>query len=364
MHASHGLRDVPADPSAPLTTPGAGHIPPVWQQPIAPALYELALSPSQRALFAASAGGLGPSAPPSKLFRLAPDTLAVQHIIDLPFAGFGLALDDAAGRLYVGHTMDAAVSVVDIATNTVSGTLRLEEKVWKDGKEVYPHHLRKLLVDPVNTRLYVPGLSFEDSVLFVIDTHTFTLQARLDDLGFLPSGLALDEEGRRLFVSNMEGRVLNVDTNALAVSHRLETGADQPLNLAFDSATRRLFMTDQGVEMMRGFQAQFVPGFASRHPGNRVLVLHADDGRQLASLPTGEGPVSVLFDSVHRRLWASNRAAGTVTAYDSDTYALLDTITLGDHPNSLTLDPRDGTVFASVKRAEQGVMERIARISF
>ena len=80
---------------------------------LAQGLYELVNSPRQGALFAASAGGFGENAAPSRILRLDPETLAVQAEIPLDRKGFGLAIDDAAGRLYVGAGLDAAVIVID-----------------------------------------------------------------------------------------------------------------------------------------------------------------------------------------------------------------------------------------------------------
>lgn len=54
----------------------------------------------------ASAGGRGEGAAPSKILRLHPETLAVQAEIPLERKGFGIALDDAGNRLYVGNTND------------------------------------------------------------------------------------------------------------------------------------------------------------------------------------------------------------------------------------------------------------------
>ncbi|REM97185.1 YncE family protein, partial [Mycobacterium tuberculosis] len=142
----------------------------VQRKAIAQGLYELAFSPKQNAVFVASSGGFGDAAGPSQVLRLNPETLAVETAIPLERKAFGVVLDDANNRLYVGNTVDTSVTVVDTATNKSVGIVQLmEKKVGKDGKAAYTHDLRELVVDGANNRLYVTGHSGEGSVLFVVD---------------------------------------------------------------------------------------------------------------------------------------------------------------------------------------------------
>lgn len=134
----------------------------VSRQVLATALYELAYSARQDAVFVASAGGFGPDAPASGVLRLDPGTLAVQAKIVLERKGFGIALDDAANRLYVGNALDASITVIDTAANKVVGVVQLAQKArttGQDGKEVerYPHNFRELVLDRAGQRLYAPG---------------------------------------------------------------------------------------------------------------------------------------------------------------------------------------------------------------
>ncbi|WP_419880060.1 YncE family protein, partial [Hydrogenophaga borbori] len=142
---------------------------------------------------------------------------------------------------------------------------------------------------------------------------------------------------------------------------------EQPLNIAFDPRSNRLFITDQGLESVRTYQAKSIPGFQSRHPGNRVLVLDAQTGRQLHSIPTAAGPMGILLDSARQRLYVTEREAGVVGVYDSNSYAPLQTVSLPTHPNSLALDPRGNVVYVSIKNGKvdpKGSPEGVARLAF
>lgn len=107
----------------------------VQRQAVAKGLYELAYSPKQNAVFVASSGGFGDDAGPAQVLRLNPATLAVETRIPLERKAFGVVLDDAHNRLYVGNTVDLSVTVVDTAQNKAVGTIQLmEKKTGKDGK--------------------------------------------------------------------------------------------------------------------------------------------------------------------------------------------------------------------------------------
>jgi len=344
----------------------------VTRTELAPALYELAYSRRQNAVFVISSGGWGDEAPPSYVFKLDPVTLAVQAQVELPLRGFGTILDDATDTLYIG-TQDAALIAFDTARLEVRGNLQLStEKVTDErgGGERYAYNLRELLLDAAHHRLYVPGLAFAGSVLFVVDTNAFTLEKTIPGLGAVATGVALDAEQGRVFVADFTGNISTIDTGTLEIVNRFDSGADQPLNLALDVPGKRLFATDQGMQMVTGMQQQLIPGFQSRGPGHRVIVRHPDDGAVLGEFATGEGPIAILPDWTRQRLYVTNREAGTVSVFDSRDYSLLDTIELPVHPNSLALDADNDVLYLSIKNPmpvgpeDMLKPESVARIEF
>ena len=304
--------------------PAASATAAVQRQAVAKGLYELAYSPKQNAVFVASSGGFGDDAGPAQVLRLNPATLAVETRIPLERKAFGVVLDDAHNRLYVGNTVDLSVTVVDTAQNKAVGTIQLmEKKAGKDGKAAYTHDLRELVVDSAANRLYVTGHSSQpdvSSVLFVIDTNTLKVINTIDGLGNAKApGLALDAANKRVYTSNLLAELVVVGTDSNKVVAQYKIAAEQPMNIALDPAGKRLFVTDQGSEMLRGYQAKS-SGLVSRHPGQRVLVLDRSTGKELASIPTDAGPLGILLDAPRKRLYVTNREAGTVTAYNSDSY--------------------------------------------
>jgi YVTN family beta-propeller protein len=341
----------------------------VQRAELAPALYEIAYSAGQNAVFVASAGGFGEGAAPSKVLRLDPRTLAVQAEIALPHKGFGVTLDDANGRLYVGHSLDAAISAIDIAANRVVGTVRLAEKVrGEDGKEAYPYSLRELQLDAAGEKVFAPGLGLKDSVLYAVDARAMKLEKAITGIGPGATGIAMDTGKGRIFVSTLVGRLFIVDARTPAVVSDVEAGgAEQPLNLAFDAAGNRLLAVDQGLDSMPAFQARMAPGFTSKTPGNRVVALNPETGALLQQAPTGKGPVTLKLDAGRKRLYVTNREEGSVTVLDTASYTTMATVPMATHPNSLALDERNNVLYVTVKNARgatRGANESVARIAF
>jgi DNA-binding beta-propeller fold protein YncE len=338
------------------------------RQNLAPHLYEVEYSAAQKAVFVVSAGGFTPEAPQSRVFRLDPATLAVQAEITLPHKGFGLALDDAAGRLYVGHALDASVSAIDISANRVLATLRLAEMVQKpDGKQEAPYGLRRLAIDPARGRLYLPGLSLKDGVLYTVDTRKMALEKIVTGIGPGASGIALEPSGQRVFISTLGGQLVTVDGDQLAVTRQVAAGgAEQPLKLAWDPAGNRLLAIDQGLEGIRRMQEKNIPGFASSNPGNRVVALEPETGRLLAEAPVAAGPVALLPDAAKGQLYVASRGGGALTVLALDSLAKRGELPLPAHPNSLAIDPASSALFATVKvepKAGSLEPEAVARIA-
>ncbi|RDD70420.1 YncE family protein [Paracoccus versutus] len=333
---------------------------------LAQGLYELVHSPRQGALFAASAGGFGENAAPSRILRLDPETLAVQAEIPLDRKGFGLAIDDAAGRLYVGAGLDAAVIVIDTADNKVVGTIQLAEKIKDEkGEDAYPHHFRELALDPQNHRLYAPGLHPTGSSLYVVDTEAMKVEKVVPGFGYNATGIAIDPAAGRVHVSNLQGQLFAVDTGTLEIVSTVETGADQLLNLALDAEGGRLFATDQGHPRVTKYRAEALPDYQPRGKGNQVFVFSTRDGSEIRRMASGEGPVALRFDGEHRRLYVTNRAEGSISVFDTDSYDLLEKLETGAHPNSLAFDAGQNALFATVKSAEgapKNSDESVARI--
>ncbi|XJB16608.1 YncE family protein (plasmid) [Escherichia coli] len=179
---------------------------------------ELVFSDAQQALFVSAPDWEDETQ--SRVLRINPQTLSVEAEIALPVKGFGVALDDKRGLLYLTQGFNGSVAVVDICKNRLIATIPLMEEVVFEQRyqqegisgarlaflmrelarfgvsEGYPWKLRELVFDPVTERLFLPGLGLGiDSVLFVIDTRERRLEKVLPGFRYNVVGITLDRQG-------------------------------------------------------------------------------------------------------------------------------------------------------------------------
>lgn len=369
----------------------------ILQRPIADDVVELAFSRRQNAVFVSAPDWKDETR--SAVLRLDPDTLEVQASIPLTGKGFGVALDDAADRLFLTQGFNGAISVVDTAGNRLIKQIPLMEKVnfaqaYADAglsrkrtdflldalkgfkiTEDYPYKLREMVLDREHGRLFAPGLGLGlDSVLFVVDTRTLTLEKIIPGFGYNAVGIALDEARGRVFVANMQGQLIEVDARTLKISRIHEIEADQLLNLEYDAKGNRLFGVDQGVDRDNWRNNHLEREYRHRSEGHRVFALDADSGKVIANLPTEEVPIGLRFDPSLQRLYVTNRGGvrvdegkGALTIYDMTDYRQLQAIDMPPHPNSLVLRDDGKVLYVTLKndnnRRKAGGQEQVVRIT-
>lgn len=342
----------------------------IQQQELPTGVYELAWSERQNAVFVASAGDRRDKSSPASVLRLDAQTLDVQAVIPMQRKAFGMALDDASNRLYVGNTYDASVTVVDTLTNTIVGLVELMDKVPNDKGELRTTHvIREITLEPQTHRMYLMAQSWSlDNVLYVVDTRSLKITHKLGGFGTAKvPGVALDSARKRLFVTSMAGELITVDTQKMAITGRVKTRGEQLLGLRYNPASNQLIATDHGYATLRDWQEQHIAGFKSSNPGNELVVFDADTGRELQSVAAPAGPLAILLDEQGKRLFVTNRAAGQLTVYHSDSYALLQTIELPPMPNSLAFDRARNVLYVSIKNrpdAAKDAPEKLVRIAF
>jgi YVTN family beta-propeller protein len=101
---------------------------------------------------------------------------------------------------------------------------------------------------------------------------------------------------------------------------------DSPSGLAIDTAGHRLFAVCDG---------------------NKMAVLDAASGKQLASPTIGDGPDAARYDPAHKLAFSSNGGSGTLTIIDAskDNYPVLQTVTTQPGARTMTLDEQTGRLF-------------------
>lgn len=363
---------------------------------VAPAVVELAWSAKQNAVFVSSPDWKDEKK--STVLRLNPQTLETQATISIDVKGFGVALDDENNLLYLTEGFNGSVGIVDTDTNRSLGSIKLQEQVniesaWRKAgmagehldfmlselkrfkiSEGYLYKVREARFDAQTGRLFLPGLGYGvDSVLYVVNTRTGKLEKTLPGFGFYAVGIAIDEKGRRVFVSNMQGQLMTVNADTLEIAGKHEIQADQLLNLVYDRKNDRILGVDQGIDRDKYRNYHLKETYTRRSSGHRLFALNAQDGKLLASIETKEVPISLLLDEDSERIYVTNRGgirvekgAGSLSVFESKTLAHLQTLPLLPHPNSLALDSKAHALFVTVKNdgaaAKANTEESVVRI--
>jgi len=318
----------------------------VERKPVNKGAYELVYD-SPQALYVAMSGSRKFDKG-GALYRLDPATLNITQTIKNELKPFGLAMNKKTGTLFLGNTINSAITAVDAKSGEVKGSLVLDKRPRTETER--PLAPRELVVDESTNTVYMGGLG-DQSVVWVIDGATLQLRKTIEGLGKYATGLALDSAASRLYVTNADNEVITIDTKTDTVISRVKLEADADhfyLNIALDPATHRAFITD------------------SKSP--QLLVVNTENGKVLQKV---EVPVSlaVLFNPVRHEIYVTHREAGKVSVIDGKTYKMLHSIDTPVHPNSLALSDDGQSLFVSVKQAsskkqEASAPDDVVRITF
>ena len=317
------------------------------RKPVGKGAYEMALTGEPAALYVATSqsrkldkGGI--------VYRLDPATLAVNQVIHNNLKPFGVAVNHATGTLFLGNTVNSAVTAVDVKTGEVKKTLVLDAR--KRTEDFRPFAPRELVVNEATDTVYVGGLG-KSSVLWVVDGKDLTLRATIEGLGKSATGLAIDAKASRIYMTNADNEFIVIDTTTNKVISRTKLDQDGEhfyLNVALDTANHRAFITD------------------SKSP--QLLVVDTETSKVMKKIDL---PVSlaVLYNEKRNEVYVTHRAAGKVSVIDAKNLSVMETIDTPTHPNSMALSADGQTLFVSVKQAgsrekEPTSPDEVIRISF
>jgi YVTN family beta-propeller protein len=206
----------------------------------------------------------------------------------------------AAGlRAVVNTAGDATLSILDLEAERVVARIPV-------GTE--PH---ENAVSPDGRFAYVTNQG-ENSVS-VVD-----LAARREvhraAIGNLPHGIALHPGGRRLYVTSLPGSVLVVDTEALRVVEEIAVSAIDATTNRIVATIPGLSRYPEALAVQPDGRALWVAG----RLGNAINVVDLERHEVVATIPTGAGsqPLRLAFTPDGRRAWVSAVGPKEVQEYD------------------------------------------------
>jgi YVTN family beta-propeller protein len=207
-------------------------------------------------------------------------------------------------------------------------------------------------------RLYV-SLPLVNEVA-VVDTATWKVVTNVD-AGYRPTRLALQADGRYLWVGNdaddaAQGGVTVIDTHRLTVAAKLQTGAGRH-EIALGGDDRFAFVTNQDdgtlsvidtqrLQKVKDIPAGKSPVALAVSPLSQAvyvvseadgLITIIDGGRHevLKRLEADAGLRAVGFAPGGRWGFAVNRRAGVVNVFDASDNRLLETVPTGKAPDQI-----------------------------
>lgn len=296
-------------------------------QAVGKGVYELAVSPKDNALFVATAQNS--SGDGGTVFRLDPATLAVQQSINTELKSFGAAINPQTNVLYIGNTVNGSVTAIDASSGKVLNTLVLDSR--KRSETVRPLQPRQVAVDAKTNRVYITGLG-PQSVVWVVDGSTLKLVSTIPNTGKMGTGLAVDSDAQKVYVTNGDGELVTINARTNAIEKKRKIDGDKEhffLNIALDTRGQRAFLTDSK-------QAQ-------------VLVVDLRNQQVIQRIDVPES-LAVLFNGDRDELYVTHRKAGEVSIIDASSYKVKRTVKTPALPNSLALSADGKVLYVSVKQ--------------
>src|SRR6202022_4106139 len=140
-------------------------------------------------------------------------------------------------------------------------------------------------------------------------------------VGGKPEFAAGDDKGRVFVNVEDKSQLLEIDAQKLSVLHRWPlAGCKEPSGLAFDPKNGRLF---------------------SACGNNKMMVVNADTGAVVTTLPIGEAPAGGGFDPDSQLVFSSNGESGDLTVIHQDSadkYTILENVPTRKYARTMTVD--------------------------
>lgn len=227
----------------------------------------------------------------------------------------GVAVSPDGRKAYVANRTEGSVSMVNIATNTVSITSPFFLPV------------QAIAVHPDNRQLYVAGgaggvLVLDTANLTLIDT--IPINAGVGDQPN-PQGIAVSPDGQFLYVSASEdgGGVTVVDLATKAIVNTISMGAGtMPLGVAPNPNGREVY-------------------FAIAGPPDEVKIYEPLSNTITGSISVGSRPVGIAVTPNGGKVYESNELSNSLTIWNTSTKQSVTTF-VGTFPSGIAISP-DGT---------------------
>ncbi|MFY9844453.1 MAG: YncE family protein [Terriglobales bacterium] len=225
----------------------------------------------------------------------------------------GIALDYDIGRGFTSNGREDTVSVFDLKSLAVEKKIKVGS-----GPDA-------ILYDPFSKRLFTFNGKGHDTT--AVDAAKGEVAGKLE-LGGKPEFAATDEKGTVFVNIEDTSELVAFDPQKLMVKSRWKlVDCEEPTGLSIDRKNRRLFAGCGG--------------------NKKMVVVDADSGKMVASLPIGEGCDATAFDA-DRGLAFASAGDGTITVIKEDgpnKFSVAQTVTTQKSARTMAIDEKTHQLF-------------------
>jgi YVTN family beta-propeller protein len=241
------------------------------------------------------------------------DGTIVGKVEGLPGGTHGIAISAGTGKGYTDDGRAGIAASFDLKTFKMDNKIKAEE----DADAV--------VFDPYSGHVFV--IDGDSGKVTVIDPKSDAAVSTINVGSKLEFAVA---DGRgKLFVNDVaKNEIVRVDTKSNTVDvHWPLSNCTRPVGLAIDTSTHRLFSSCRG---------------------GTLVVVDADQGATIASLPIGKGTDAAAFDPKRKLIFSSNGEDGTLSIIreqDAQTFISVGTRATAVSARTMSIDPESGRLY-------------------
>jgi DNA-binding beta-propeller fold protein YncE len=225
----------------------------------------------------------------------------------------GVAVAPEFGRGFISDGAQGKVVIFDLKTLKIIGDVKADQDA------------DSIIYDPVSKRVF--AMNGDPKTSTVIDAKTGTVAGTIA-LGGVPEFAVADGKGTVYLNLEDKNEIVAIDSQTLAIkSHWPLAPAGAPTGLALDQQHRRLFSAGRNPQML--------------------VVVDADNGHVIQSFPISAGVDAVAYDAETGLVFASTRE-GKIHVFHEDSpdkFSEVETVTTEFGAKTMGLDTKTHNLF-------------------
>jgi YVTN family beta-propeller protein len=239
-------------------------------------------------------------------------THTVTATINVGDTPFGVSASPDGNTVYVSNYFGWTVSVINTGSNTVTATIS------------YGGPSRGLVVSPDGAKLYVANDNI--NTVTVINTITNAVTATIN-VGLSPFGIAVSPDGSKVYVTNSNSNsvsVINTSTNTVIDTIPVSS---LPTGITVSPDGTKIYVSNSGAAT--------------------VSVIDANNNTVSATINVGSQPEGIVETPDGTRLYVANRSSNYVSVINTSNNTVITTINTGANPYGISITKDGSTVYTS-----------------